>query len=586
MSLLNNSFYINRSKVNLNITKSIAEESKSNPSDQETFTKSFNSEFISPSNKKNSLLPDPNILTCSLSDSKNEIKIMSLQGAGFRTPSKLPLEIPIINSPLKSKPLDLTCPVCFCTYSDMAELHEFNCKHYFCNTCIKEFLTLLINENQVDKIKCLDHNCPGRIQELELEIFLDENLISKYSKFSKRNLKITLCEHDRMFQCPYPDCEELVDIVENEKIEHFNDLRYVPSTSTVMQRVMTTEETYFLKNEVETNSNYPGNRYILEIKEQLKNDNFKNNENVQNFDTPSSMVDVKIFLVCNKGHKFCKNCKCLYWHYNEPCKPQDTDLDNNLLKFYENNKQDMKNCPKCNIWTEKNLGCNHIKCSNCQTHWCWICSGPFTNDHFSSPSSPCVGKMYEGVNVNFLNNNHLNMNLNVENDNFVIELRNLLRERIQMQEQLGNNWNPNVREVEDYEYELVFFKWPSNSTHFNNFNTEKCNIFIKFYENIFLRIFYALLVLLICLITNYSLFKICHSYLERKLDIFNFSRNRNLGRHFSRRLSVDRFNEIVSFFIQLNVFFCSYFYGFLLTPIFMIYPLIKYVCHKRNHIET
>ena len=32
-----------------------------------------------------------------------------------------------------------------------------------------------------------------------------------------------------------------------------------------------------------------------------------------------------------------------------------------------------KNCPGCGIHVEKNGGCNHITCLNCDTHWCWVC---------------------------------------------------------------------------------------------------------------------------------------------------------------------------------------------------------------------
>lgn len=33
----------------------------------------------------------------------------------------------------------------------------------------------------------------------------------------------------------------------------------------------------------------------------------------------------------------------------------------------------MKNCPNCSFQTEKNGGCNHMTCQNCQCNWCWIC---------------------------------------------------------------------------------------------------------------------------------------------------------------------------------------------------------------------
>lgn len=38
-----------------------------------------------------------------------------------------------------------------------------------------------------------------------------------------------------------------------------------------------------------------------------------------------------------------------------------------------------KNCPECNILTEKNGGCNHITC-HCGTHWCWSCCSNTDSD--------------------------------------------------------------------------------------------------------------------------------------------------------------------------------------------------------------
>jgi hypothetical protein len=32
-----------------------------------------------------------------------------------------------------------------------------------------------------------------------------------------------------------------------------------------------------------------------------------------------------------------------------------------------------KDCPYCEVTTEKTGGCNHITCGNCDNHWCWVC---------------------------------------------------------------------------------------------------------------------------------------------------------------------------------------------------------------------
>jgi len=40
---------------------------------------------------------------------------------------------------------------------------------------------------------------------------------------------------------------------------------------------------------------------------------------------------------------------------------------------------DVKPCPGCKVPIEKALGCNHVTCTLCSTHMCWLCATPFAN---------------------------------------------------------------------------------------------------------------------------------------------------------------------------------------------------------------
>ena len=88
------------------------------------------------------------------------------------------------------------------------------------------------------------------------------------------------------------------------------------------------------------------------------------------------------FVKCLKGHEFCSECK-QPWHKNKDCK---LDIDRDLME-----KCHIKKCPKCKVPTEKNLGCNHMKCSNCSCNWCWFCEAKFENEneHFGV-NGPCA----------------------------------------------------------------------------------------------------------------------------------------------------------------------------------------------------
>ena len=52
----------------------------------------------------------------------------------------------------------------------------------------------------------------------------------------------------------------------------------------------------------------------------------------------------------------------------------------------------VKRCPRCQIFTEKNSGCNHMTCPRCKYQWCWLCEGKFNYGHYNS--GRCEGQQF------------------------------------------------------------------------------------------------------------------------------------------------------------------------------------------------
>lgn len=48
-------------------------------------------------------------------------------------------------------------------------------------------------------------------------------------------------------------------------------------------------------------------------------------------------------------------------------------------------KLNTKPCPKCKTAIEKNNGCMHMNCTNCNFHFCWLCLTEYVNheDYYS-----------------------------------------------------------------------------------------------------------------------------------------------------------------------------------------------------------
>ena len=84
------------------------------------------------------------------------------------------------------------------------------------------------------------------------------------------------------------------------------------------------------------------------------------------------------YVKCENGHEYCFEC-LKPPHGNKKC---DEMTEKDFLKWKK--KRRVKRCPKCNIYTEKNEGCNHMTCVSCKYQWCWLCEGEYTYDNYKS----------------------------------------------------------------------------------------------------------------------------------------------------------------------------------------------------------
>ena len=80
---------------------------------------------------------------------------------------------------------------------------------------------------------------------------------------------------------------------------------------------------------------------------------------------------------CENGHLFCFYC-LKEPHDNKEC---TRELDEKMEEYAK--KKFIKKCSNCGCWTEKNEGCNHITCIECNYQWCWLCNNKYTSDHYT-----------------------------------------------------------------------------------------------------------------------------------------------------------------------------------------------------------
>jgi len=53
----------------------------------------------------------------------------------------------------------------------------------------------------------------------------------------------------------------------------------------------------------------------------------------------------------------------------------DKAEDKKAEEFFAEVGESSKQCPYCNVWIEKNGGCQHMTCHSCRGEFCWLCNG-------------------------------------------------------------------------------------------------------------------------------------------------------------------------------------------------------------------
>jgi len=85
------------------------------------------------------------------------------------------------------------------------------------------------------------------------------------------------------------------------------------------------------------------------------------------FRCPSCFASVCV--ACREDHD---GFSCGEWRIH-----RDPEAQERLLEGWAEGNQNVKKCPKCKNFVEKNGGCNHVTCPGCGVHICWRCMGEF-----------------------------------------------------------------------------------------------------------------------------------------------------------------------------------------------------------------
>nr|POE53415.1 e3 ubiquitin-protein ligase itt1 [Quercus suber] len=245
------------------------------------------------------------------------------------------------------------------------------CGHVFCLQCLQDFYNNAISEGDVGNVRCLDPGCGKEkagerrrksartLQPRELlDMGLAEAMVRRYVEM-KRKKKM---EADKTtVYCPRTWCQG-------------------PARSKKYPAIPLELSTYVLHD---------------------SSDSEAEGSEVRTAGIPVPPDPTERLAVCEScSLAFCRVC---YMGWHGPfarCFPRDpTELSAEEKASYDYIRLHTSPCPTCNSPTSKTMGCNHMSCFQCKTHFCYLCgawldgSNPYL--HFNKPGMDCYQRLWE-----------------------------------------------------------------------------------------------------------------------------------------------------------------------------------------------
>lgn len=272
------------------------------------------------------------------------------------------------------------CGVCLEPKKGAVCYRLVRCSHVFCVQCLQDFYNTCIAEGDVDSVKCVAPDCEtnkrlaiqgnGDVQILPrrkrdrtlgpselLQIPLAPETVQRYA-FLKRKKKI---EADKTtVYCPRQWCQGAARSKKHPKPE---DL--------MVDDPDVSDEEDAAEPQIPTGSDG---------------------------DLPPMAERVAICEDCN--YAFCSVCKkgwhgellrCYPRREGEPTAEEKATEE--YIRLYTTP------CPTCNVACQKQMGCNHMRCFQCDTHFCYLCSAWLSEHnpyiHFNEPSGQCFNRLWD-----------------------------------------------------------------------------------------------------------------------------------------------------------------------------------------------
>jgi len=94
----------------------------------------------------------------------------------------------------------MMCPICY-EEKPTSKMHQLACKHKAMKECLREYFVTLMDNNNVDKIKCPQETCRWVPSDHEIKVILDDDflryqMLIRTKRVAKSNGTLKLCPYD------------------------------------------------------------------------------------------------------------------------------------------------------------------------------------------------------------------------------------------------------------------------------------------------------------------------------------------------------------------------------------------------------
>ncbi|OKL62640.1 hypothetical protein UA08_01383 [Talaromyces atroroseus] len=300
------------------------------------------------------------------------------------------LKIAILDFDIKAKRVKFEqetfeCGVCLEPKKGLNCHRMLLCSHVFCIPCLQDFYNTCITEGDVDNVKCMAPDCGKEPNSAQHPATPSQDRSATHKRKKKQARLISPSE---LLQIPLEQdiVQRYVFLKRKKKLESDKTTVYCPRQ--------------WCQGAARSKKHpKPDNPITDDFDDSADEDDAVEFDPMGDESQLPPMAD-RVAVCEDCAYAFCCVCK-KGWHGElARCSPRrEAELTAEEKATEEYLKMYTTQCPTCNTPCQKKLGCNHMICFQCSTHFCYLCSAWLAEDnpykHFNTLDSGCFNRLWD-----------------------------------------------------------------------------------------------------------------------------------------------------------------------------------------------